>query len=102
MKNREYILRSINLYLACAIILAIFKGYTLIEFYVIQITDYIGQFGARAILFCLLLGIIAFYVYTFKQTRKYYFFSVPYLVLLTYFLFQSWYFGFIYFSDTFW
>lgn len=102
MKNKEYLIRGINLYLTSAVILALFKAYTLIEFYLIDITDYIGQFGARTILFILLLGAMAFYVYTFIRTRKYFYFSLPYLMLLTYFLFQFWYFGFIYFSDTFW
>ncbi len=101
MNNKEYIIKGINLCLASAVFLALFISYTYTEYW-FEITNYIGQFGARSILFCLFIGIIIFYVYTFKKTRKYYYFSVPYLLLLTYFLVKFFYLGFIVFSDTFW
>jgi len=101
MKNKEHILKSINLYLASAVFLALFIGYTYTEHW-FEITNYIGQLGARIILFVLFFAIIAFFVFTFIKTRKYYFFTLPYLMLLTYFVIKFGYLGFIVFSDTFW
>jgi len=105
--NKDHIIRSINLYLASAIFLVLFRTYVFIEKY-FAITDYIGQFGARTILLILFILLISFFIIVFIKTRKYYlynipyyFFSAPYLVFLTYLAGKFWFFGFILFSDSF-
>jgi hypothetical protein len=100
MNIKEYRVRCINLYLVSIVILVMFIGFTYIRNW-FDITNYIGQFGARSILFILFFAIIAFYGFTFIKTRKYYYFSVPYLLVMIYFLLEYLFWGFILFSETF-
>lgn len=100
MIDRKYLLTSINFYLAGAILLGVFLLYVQLE-HLIEITNIMGELVSEVILHILFLLLIGFYIYTFIKTKKLFYFTIPYLILLLYFAVRFWFIGFMTYTGTF-
>ena len=98
--DRKYLLTSINFYLAGPILLGVFLLYVQLE-HLIEITNIIGELASEVILHILFLLLIGFYIYTFIKTKKLFYFTIPYLILLLYFAVRFWFLGFMIYTGTF-